>query len=73
MTQLSVSQLVIRYLGKTGSWAGIKDLSIDVIVDDVRQVFGSTQFRVTPLSGIGAKWVHADTVSFPDIDAGELL
>lgn len=40
----------------------VEDLQVPVIIHDVRQVYGNVRFEITPVGGIGRKWVNADRV-----------
>ncbi len=41
----------------------VEGLCVDVIIEDARRVYGRIDYRVTPLSGDGAMWVHSDRVA----------
>lgn len=45
----------------------IDGLGVDVRIIDVRQAYGRTDYRITPIRGIGGAWVDSKRVSVGDI------
>lgn len=50
-----------QVIGKTGTW-GIEGLTVGVTILDVKQVYGSVRYAVSPINGNGVKWVDASRV-----------
>jgi hypothetical protein len=49
-------------IGKRGSLATTDGLRIDVVIEDVRQRYGHTDYHVRPVSGTGTTWVESTRV-----------
>lgn len=63
MTLSEASKLLGTALWNTG---GEQALFFEVQVVDVREVFGRVDVQITPVNGIGTRWVSMDTVRYPD-------
>jgi hypothetical protein len=59
----------IKLIGQTGTMRTSEGLTFEVLVTDVRQVYGREQAQVTPVSGCGMAWIMLERV----ILAGEAL
>ena len=46
----------------------IDKLIVRVRVDDIREVFGRTDYLVSPVAGSGQQWVAADRVKVDELD-----
>lgn len=58
MTAKDAAQL----LGRRGLY-GVKGMTVRVIVNDVREVFGRLDLNIAPEAGDGTAWVAADQVN----------
>ena len=56
-----------KIIGREG-YLKLDDLLILVEVLDVRDRYGNTDYRVTPIGGSGAKWVIAERVRLIEDD-----
>ena len=60
---------MMSWIGKVGE-IGKDGICYKVRVLDVKESWGNTLFEVTPISGMGSKWVYSTSVNF-DIMKGE--
>lgn len=54
---------MVALLGKPAEYA-IDGMKINVTIVDVRKVYNRTDYKITPESGSGTKWVDARKVRF---------
>ncbi len=58
---MSVAELA-RLIGGRVAIRATDELVINVEVLDVRQAWGRTDIKVTPISGAGEQWISADRI-----------
>lgn len=58
-----------RYVDSIVQWKvpGGK-LLVDVRIKDVRYAYGLWSFEITPVLGMGARWVRHDSLAFLDLE-----
>jgi len=56
----------VKLIGMTGTYT-VNSLHIEVMVDDVKQAYGSLRLLIAPMAGCGKVWVMADSVQLHNV------
>lgn len=56
---MTIAQLA-TIIGKEADFAVTPNLTVRVVVQDVRQRFGRTDYLVSPVNGSGTQWVDSN-------------
>ena len=56
-----------KVIGQRGTLF-IEGLDVEIRVDDVRQVWGRTDYQITPIAGAHNKWVSSDRVVLDSVE-----